>query len=218
MYMNNILVDNRVGEALSVLTTVMSKANDLDDSYIVIYPNNHFYCISGETVIWHSILINSIPDMNTVYIDTKSTLEIQAIPKEFDEEGKVKSYLYTSSHYIPMDDIFLKNTIDRNLNMYIDHGYEVILYKEGFTDSEEFDPFRGLKADDGAKMYKDITDDNKLVMFPMFTGFPKLSKSDSMNLTVYKQDDKYNLVKFDIFKKKMKRNIEVLFRVMNLDR
>ena len=70
MYMNNILVDNRVSEVLSVLTTVMSKANDLDDSYIVIYPNNHFYCISGETVIWHSILLSSIPDMNTIYIDT----------------------------------------------------------------------------------------------------------------------------------------------------
>jgi len=218
MYMNNILVDNRVAEVLSVLSTVMSKANDLDDSYIVIYPNNNFYCISSETVIWHSIIINNIPDMNTIYIDTKKTLEIQSIPKELDENGKVKTYLYTASHYIPMEDIFLKNTIDTNLNMYINHNYKVILYKDAFSDTEEFDPFRNLKADDGAKMYKYITDNSYFVMFPMFTGFPKLSKSDSMNLTVYKQDDKYNLVKFDIYKKKIKRNIEVLFRVMDLDR
>ena len=203
MYMtDNILVDNRVAECLSVLSSVMSKANDLDYSYIVIYPNNHFYCISGEAVIWHSILINTIADINTIYIDTKSTLEVQSIPKELDEEGKVKSYLYTSAHYIPLNDIFIKNTIDTNLAMYINHNYEVILYKDGFSDTEEFDPYRNLKADDGARMYKNITDDNYLICFPMFTGFPKLSKSDSMNLTVYKQDNKYHLVKFDIYKKK----------------
>jgi len=224
MYMiDNIQFDNRVAECLDVLSTVMSKS-DLDASYIVIYPSNDFYCISDETVIFHSVLLSNIPDMNTLYINTKYTLIIQGITEEKDEENededtpKIKpDKIYSRSHYIPLEDIFIKNTIDRNLDLYRNHNYPIILQKYAFSSTEEFDPFRSLKAANGAKMYKNITDDNEFIAFPMFSGFPKLAKSDGMDLTVYKQDNKYNLVEFTIYKKKVKRNINVLFRVMNLD-
>ena len=92
----------------------------------------------------------------------------------------------------------------------------------GFDDNpranEEFEKNLELKADDGLKYYKlpRINSPDKCLLIPMFSGFPNLNKQDTIKLYVYAVNSKYDIVKMEIFKKKINRDMFIFYRVLKL--
>ena len=50
----------------------------------------------------------------------------------------------------------------------------------------------------------------------MFAGFISLNKSDRIGVKIYDLDDLNHLIKFDIYKKKINRNVEMICRVLKI--
>lgn len=85
--------------------------------------------------------------------------------------------------------------------------------------SEEFVKLLNLKSDDGAGFLK-IPGNNVADEFlvPVFTGFPKLNKQDSVGLVVKRIDRCNLLMEYHIYKKKIKENIVIYFHVIDMNR
>lgn len=83
--------------------------------------------------------------------------------------------------------------------------------------TENFSEYLGIRADDGMKYYH-LTGFNpgELYPIPIFTGFPNISSQDKLGIQVYDIMDGFLLAKFKIFKKKINRDIDILFRLINL--
>lgn len=84
---------------------------------------------------------------------------------------------------------------------------------------EEFEKLLSMKASDGSKYYVihgNNIGDNYFV--PIFSNFPSINKPDQIGISIYQLEYGYNLVLETIFKKKINRNINILFRTLDLGR
>ena len=78
---------------------------------------------------------------------------------------------------------------------------------------------QGLKSTDGAKfIFIPGIEYNKRYLYPVFTGYPVISKSDSVGLSIYDIDSKRYLGVTSIYKKKLKKQIDLFVRYINMDR
>lgn len=81
---------------------------------------------------------------------------------------------------------------------------------------EQLDTFPNkLKASDGCEFIKVLGNDMKTYMLPIFTGFPKLNKGDTMDIRIFRLTLETNIVKYIIHKKKLNRDIVISFRSLN---
>lgn len=119
-----------------------------------------------------------------------------------------------------IDDYFLlKET--RNLFIYYINNinnYPILASDSNLRSDPEFESLLSLKSADGAKFYKlrDINY-NKPYFIPVFSGFPNLNKPDTIGATIRDMMDySHLLVELDIFKKKLKRNIKIVYRTLDL--
>lgn len=119
-------------------------------------------------------------------------------------------------------DILDMNIISRLSVLY--NGYNGLLnikplvaYNEDLKGCESFSDYLGIKADDGMKYYK-LPGIQPGIQYPIpiFTGFPNISSQDKLGIYVYDIQDGFLLAKFKIFKKKINRDIDILFRLINL--
>ena len=77
----------------------------------------------------------------------------------------------------------------------------------------------GLKSTDGAKFVFINSDDmNKRYIYPVYTGYPVTAKSDGLGLSIYDLDYTRYLCVTSIYKKKLKKRIDLFVRYVNLDR
>lgn len=119
-------------------------------------------------------------------------------------------------------DILDMNIISRLYTLY--NGYNGLLnskplvaYNEDLKGCESFSDYLGIRADDGMKYYKlPGTQPGIQYPIPIFTGFPNISAQDKLGIYVYDIQDGFLLAKFRIFKKKINRDIDILFRLINL--
>ena len=119
-----------------------------------------------------------------------------------------------------IDDYFLlKET--RNLFIYYINNinnYTILASDSNLRSDPEFESLLSLKSADGAKFYKlrDVNY-NKPYFIPVFSGFPNLNKPDTIGATIRDMMDySHLLVELDIFKKKLKRNIKIVYRTLDL--
>lgn len=119
-----------------------------------------------------------------------------------------------------IDDYFLlKET--RNLFIYYINNinnYPILASDSNLRSDPEFESLLSLKSADGAKFYKlrDVNY-NKPYFIPVFSGFPNLNKPDTIGATIRDMMDySHLLVELDIFKKKLKRNIKIVYRTLDL--
>ena len=117
------------------------------------------------------------------------------------------------------DYFLLKET--RNLFIYYIsniNNYPILASDSNLRSDPEFESLLSLKSADGAKFYKlrDINY-NKPYFIPVFSGFPNLNKPDTIGATIRDMMDySHLLVELDIFKKKLKRNIKIVYRTLDL--
>lgn len=77
----------------------------------------------------------------------------------------------------------------------------------------------GLKSTDGAKFIFITSDDmKKRYIYPVYTGYPVTAKSDGLGLSIYDLDYTRYLGVTSIYKKKLKKRIDLFVRYVNLDR
>ena len=119
-----------------------------------------------------------------------------------------------------ISDYFLLKEI-RNLFIYYIsniNNYPILASDSDLRSDPEFESLLSLKSADGAKFYKlrDINY-NKPYFIPIFSGFPNLNKPDTIGATIRDLTDHCHLlVELDIFKKKIKRNIRIVYRTLDL--
>ena len=84
--------------------------------------------------------------------------------------------------------------------------------------NEDFEKLLGLRADDGLKFYNlpDYDHPGESYLIPMFAGFLSLNKSDTVGVKIYDLDQRNHLIKFNIYKKKLSREIEMYCRVLKI--
>ena len=98
------------------------------------------------------------------------------------------------------------------------NNYPILASDSNLRSDPEFESLLSLKSADGAKFYKlrDINY-NKPYFIPVFSGFPNLNKPDTIGATIRDMMDySHLLVELDIFKKKLKRNIKIVYRTLDL--
>lgn len=119
-----------------------------------------------------------------------------------------------------ISDYFLLKEM-RNLFIYYIsniNNYPILASDSDLRSDPEFESLLSLKSADGAKFYKlrDINY-NKPYFIPIFSGFPNLNKPDTIGATIRDLTDHCHLlVELDIFKKKIKRNIRIVYRTLDL--
>lgn len=99
------------------------------------------------------------------------------------------------------------NTIDINNNI-------LAKIENARISDESFEKYASIKAENGCMFYKLIGYNGNPYYIPIMTGFPKLAKSDDIDIIVYKNinDDNSYLIREIIHKKKLKCDYDVFFR------
>lgn len=84
--------------------------------------------------------------------------------------------------------------------------------------NEEFEKLLSLKSAQGLKYYHlpDYDHPGESYMIPMFAGFLSLNKADTIGVQLYDFDEINHLIRFNIYKKKLSRNIEMYCRVLKI--
>lgn len=84
-------------------------------------------------------------------------------------------------------------------------------------DNEEFANLLELGSSEGLKFFKMVgLDPNKIYMIPMFSGFISLNNNDNIGLSLYNINQSFLLIRMNIFKKKINRNITVDCKIINI--
>ena len=171
-------------------------------------------------------------DFTTIYIKDNIALFVvrdtilivsQLLPEFCNNYGEIccrYKYICNLNDDEYIDDYFLlKET--RNLFIYYINNinnYPILASDSNLRSDPEFESLLSLKSADGAKFYKlrDINY-NKPYFIPVFSGFPNLNKPDTIGATIRDMMDySHLLVELDIFKKKLKRNIKIVYRTLDL--
>jgi hypothetical protein len=105
--------------------------------------------------------------------------------------------------------------------LYYDHFSSTNLplaQDDELRNNAEFENLLGLKASQGLKYFHlpDLNNPGEVYLIPMFAGFLNLNKNDRVGAKIYDLDQFNHLIKFNIFKKKINRNVEMYCRVLKL--
>lgn len=198
-----IYKDPRFSIAKDLLITMLGK-KDIENTLAFINERNELICMVRETAIFICNLGN-VPPGFPIYIDCEATFANLAEDPD-------------SSKYIPILDIRKINQMNEYYNRYINSPpYPLIYHRDNMESDEEFAAYLSAKSEEGAKFYRGISlENNHKFMFPVFSGFPKLLKNDTINLSVYIMDYEHYMIVMDIYKKKLSRNIRLIYRVLNV--
>lgn len=93
-----------------------------------------------------------------------------------------------------------------------------IAYDNELRSNEDFEKLLGLKSSQGLHFYHlpDLDHPGEVYLIPMFAGFLSLNKADTIGVKVYDYDEINHLIVFDIFKKKINRNVKMFCRVLKI--
>lgn len=120
---------------------------------------------------------------------------------------------------IDIFDIMIVNRISTLYSGYnnIMNNTAIVAYNDDLKNTENFSNYLSIRAEDGMKYYRlpGIVPGTQYHI-PIFTGFPNVSAQDKLGIYVYDITNGFLLTKFKIFKKKINRDIDILFRIINL--
>ena len=199
-----IYKDPRFAIAKDLLITMLGK-KDIENTLAMVNERNDLICMVRETAIFICNLGNITPGF-PMYIDCALTLS------ELAEDPD-------NTKYVPILDIRKINQINEYYDRYVIRkmSYLLIYHRDNMEQDPEFAEYLSAKSSEGAKFYKGVSlSNNKRFMFPVFSGFPKLAKNDTIALSVYIMDGTHFMIEMDIFKKKLQRDIRLIYRVLNV--
>lgn len=130
-----------------------------------------------------------------------------------EEDNEIISDRYKLNYRKSKIDISLCESTLRSIN--IDNNILAKIENAKITD-ELFEKYSNIKAENGCMFYKLIGFNGIPYYIPIMSGFPKLAKSDDIDIIVYKNitnDDSY-LIREVIHKAKLKCDYDVFFRTL----
>ena len=193
---------NNIDYIESPLTDIINKyisaiiGNNIDESTRIIIYNGYIFIILFDTVIYRVFAKE---------IDTNLTYGFIA-----------------SENIIPGDKLNLKKTkVDISLcestlrSIDIEENILAKVENAKITD-EAFEKASQIKAENGCVFYKLIGYNGKPYYIPIMSSFPKLAKSDDIDIYVYKNinDNESYLVREIIHKSSLKCDYNVFFRTL----
>lgn len=100
---------------------------------------------------------------------------------------------------------------------YIYEEFKPVAINNDLKTDESFVDYLNIKSDDGMKYYKlPALQPGKQYMIPIFTGFPNVTSQDKLGVYVYELYEGFILGRFKIFKKKINRDINIFFRMLDI--
>ena len=101
-------------------------------------------------------------------------------------------------------------------NFYFNNHQLVLVAKEdNMRSNPEFEELLNLKSAEGMKFYKiKSLDFGREYLIPIFSGFPNMNKQDDISMEVYRTIDNFLVVRMIISKKKIGRDVDMIFRIL----
>ena len=183
--------DLRIEEADKIIKSIcIYKTNKIR---AVITEDNILICIYDNTLMY--------------IIKLKCQVILPAVFFVYDNDGNIVFDNISTMDIIPTYQLYMNIINQQQL---------LLAYQDGLTENEDFQYYNNLKSSDGMKFYKMMGINNKVYMVPMFSGFISLSKLDTIGITIYDIQDGFLLLRMNIFKKKINREIIVDCRIINI--
>lgn len=192
----NVVKDIRISKVKSLVEAIVPK-RDLDYCNIMVTGENEVVMIVRDTVMY-LVQLKNLPLLPPIAMYYSSI-------EDNDTDTCIVDYN-------------LLNLISHTHSYYKANMVNPVASNDTLSTQEDFESYLALKADDGSKYYH-LSGNNpeETYLVPIFSGFPALAKSDSMGVTVYDlHDGMHTLVVMNIFKKKIKDNVQMCFRTLKL--
>lgn len=192
--------DARFIQAISVLKTVMGEVA-LETALITIGIDNRVVCITYGSVIY-TFFLKDVMNGPALYCNYLYVKHREQYP------------MYAEIPYSQQDKDFLDYVAGSYMNQI--QTYQLLNTATDVQDLENFQQYIDMKADDGCELYK-IGQPGNMSFFSIFAGFPKMNKSDKLNLYSYRVPDGYSQInRMELFKKKANRIVDIIYRGMDL--
>lgn len=204
-----VIVDHRLEEIKKIVEGIVSKTL-LPSTTCLVTSFNTLQIIVDDTVMYIIPLKEDI-SINPVYAFEYKKFMMYIGNTDID----------LSNSPLDIGDSLLFDKLSFMGNMYRGNMTKdnLVAYNEDLKNTESFDEYLSIKSADGMKYYKlpDINNPAGFYMIPIFSGFPNISSQDKLGISVYDTHDGFLTCKFDIFKKKINRNIEMIFKIININ-
>lgn len=192
--------DIRMVDVRKIISGAVAK-RDLDNTTIYV-KNNVVLLLVRDTIL---IVSQLLPDF-----DTNNPTEICC---RYSDICNLNDDEYIDSYFLLKEARSLYCYYIESIDM-----YPRVAFDPDLRSDPEFEKLLSLKSADGAKFYK-LRDINYNIPYfiPVFSGFPNLNKPDKIGASVRDlMDGDHLLIELDIFKKKIKRNIKIIYRTLDL--
>lgn len=202
----NIQIDKdpRVPVVRSILSNMINKT-DVEKCIVTVMPDNTMVAICQLTTIFSCNLKECIPGYMII-------MDYTTFNDEYVEEYKLDKDEYVLFNQSSTE-IYLNIQNAINSYVYNTTNYQLVDKIEDLTSFPDLQSYFNIKADEGCKFFKGY---NNRFCIPMWTKFPNVTKSDSVDLYVYRFDESSDLVVWKIKKKKIGRDWFIIFRVMKV--
>ena len=195
---------NNINYIESPLTDIINKyisviiGNNIDESARIIIYNGYIFIILFDTVIYRVFAKEIDPSITYGFIGS---------------ENEIPSNKYKLNNKKTKVDISLCESTLRSID--IEDNILAKVENAKMTD-EIFEKISNIKAENGCIFYKLIGFDGRPYYIPIMSSFPKLAKSDDIDITVYKNinDPESYLIREVIHKAKLKSDYDVFFRTI----
>ena len=202
-----LVVDPRLDQVQKVVESLVTKTL-LDSTYVLVTSDNNLILVVDDTLLYMIPLTNETcyPALGFSYARFLEMVANRTV--DFSVEAV---------------DIYDAMITIKLTNLYTGYcGFlsndRLIAYNEDLKNAESFAEYLTIKADDGMRYYSlPAINHSTNYHIPIFAGFPNISSQDKLGVYVYSIDERFLLAKFSIFKKKINRNIDILFRIINLN-
>lgn len=190
-------IESPVADIINKYITVII-GNNVDESARIIVYNGYIFIILFDTVIYRVFAKELDTSLTFGFIGTENT-----IPSDKYKLNRKK---------IKVDISLCESTL-RSID--IESNILAKVENAKITD-EAFGKISDIKAENGCIFYKLIGFNGIPYYIPIMSSFPKLAKSDDIDIIVYKNinDNESYLVREVIHKAKIKSDYDVFFRTL----
>ena len=174
--------------------------NDIPKAVYYLNQSTLFICIY-DTVVYKIQMPEVSPEVQIVFrifIDGNKNIQILPIMNQH----SAKDIISTMTFYGSIENLA--------------SGFCVSI--TNLKSDPEFCNLLAMKSADGMKLYKIPLNPNKSVFIPVFSGLFPLNKDDDCDIVVYPSEHGTFIIRTTIHKKKIKRDFDMYFRILDLQR
>lgn len=201
------MIDPRLREVRKIIESIVRGVSlNTGVGKILLTSNNHMIICTYDTVLYETVLDypDPLPPIGFVFDDIKDIN--QDIDIDIPNNTIIVSELLPIINYYSL---FLKPE-------------RLIVNETNIASLDYYSEYLNLKSQEGVRFCKiNRIDNNGSVLIPFFASFPKLAKADELSIRVYdmytgNEMNRYQLVNFEIYKKKINRPYQMYFRILDI--